>query len=319
MCSPPRSFDATAPAVTDTRAIVTRAGEHILLIDGSDSALFARELDRSGVPDVPFELMRLARGGAFLKFTASAREGTTLVVAQTDIGALRYVVLGSSLETLEGPIEFDAGGQVLDLALVPHGAGWAMAADVMTGPGLPERIVWTDLEAEPIVLDVLPIDVEHPGLDVASTGSDLAVVIRDGIRFVGRATTLAAPGPMGVEGLGRGALASGADQVVVAYDDGIGMTLQRFDADGPTSEPEPGPAAIVQDVRIDREGPNIAILDDPGARGWVLDNTLRAYVRSTIALGGGDGSISIVARPSFTVLYGARSSGGRYRMFVDCE
>ncbi len=72
-------------------------------------------------------------------------------------------------------------------------------------------------------------------------------------------------------------------------------------------------------MRIDREGPNIAILDDPGARGWVLDNTLRAYVCSTIALGGGDGSVSIVARPSFTVLYGARSSGGRYRMFVDCE
>lgn len=301
-------------AIGDRRAILTRGGDTLLIVDATDSALFARELTRSGDLGTPFEIMRLSRGGAFVSLHAKPRDDRTLLIARTDIGALRYVVLGEGGAVLEGPTDLAIEGQVEDLHLITHGGGWAMAADVLPEAARAMRVVYPAFDGVPRDIEELATDMEPPPLDLASTGGELAVTVTDGIRFVGGADFMV-PGE-----LAPGPLANGDGHVVVAFDDGVGIAFQRLDpVDGFVGEAEPGPRTSTRDTRIDEVAGNIGIFNDSSGQGWVLAPNLRAYVRSTITVGARDGGLTMAVVPNATALYGAGSGSARAWLFVDCE
>ncbi len=301
--------------VTSTPSRVFRLGDEFGLLEPTAGAVFARALDRNGAFGPPIELFRLSGGTAFAQIEVAASETEALVVARTDLGGLRYAIVASGVEVLEsGTLEPLA----IDLRVVAHRDDWGVAVDVAAGPAV-ERRVATRLGADTIVVASAPADAVPP-FDLASTGEELVVSIRNTLAFVSEAiVAVDAPGP-----LAQRCLASGDGSVVVAFDDGFGLSLARYDSAGPLGDAVPGPAAQADLAEISTLGDRIAVLGKTtgGAwsnTGWVLDSSLTRFVIDPIDLGT-MGILSASAAPGATALVNDMNGfGGRVALILECD
>ena len=300
------------PPVFDASGIVVPWGSAFALTDNQPGAIFAWPVALDGSVADPIELIRLRRGSMFTSVIAATNATDTLVLARTDIGAVLYAVLRDEEVVDSGDLEHE--GQVVDLAVVSHADGFAIAADLQLEADV-RRVVRTRLD-EPAT-DVGFGGVVDAPVAIASTGSDVAVRVEEGVLFVIADVRIEAP-----EVTARRSLASAVDRVVVGFDDGFGLALRHYDATGPLGSAQPGPSArtFETNLRAVDKGVGIFGRTDTGTRGaWVLDDTLTRYVRTFIDLGFDEGAISAAHQTNAAAYYGAGTTDPRLMLLTECE
>ncbi len=125
-----------APPLTDGLGTVVRWGNGFALTEASLGAVWIHAVRADGSLGTPNEIMRLSAGGAFERIDAvNAADGDrVLILAQTDIGAVRIAVIepGDSRDELvfrREPETLDLGGPArVDGAVIPFGGSFAFVA-----------------------------------------------------------------------------------------------------------------------------------------------------------------------------------------------
>ena len=262
------------------------SAERFVLFEATSSAVFARTAALDGAIGAPAEVFRLDRGSRFDQLMA-LRSGTdVLLLARTDIGAVRFVVLrpGAPFDVVAGPEFFeDLPGQVLDMAIAERAGGWWIAFDQRSFLDETERLrtVHREPGGAPVLERTLRLDPSEDPLDVAALGSGYALPF-DGqveIHEVGPVpVVVTAPGPLAAR-----PLASVDGELVIGFADAVGfLSLQRVRPDGTLfADPVPGPSVIdPADARLRGFGEflTIAAFADRGAAVWLRGSDLQRVV-----------------------------------------
>ncbi len=253
----------TAIAALDGPGVV-----RFLHFEATSSAVFARAVGLDGSLGVPAEVFRLDRGGRFTELRALANGDEVLLLARTDIGAVRWVRLaaGSPFQVTAGPDFLELEGQALAMDVAPRPGGWYLALDLQSfsDPSETLRIILDDPDGEPLFQEFIrTIPGEEPPLDVAALGEGFAHVF-DGSLWIeadGLRTPAMLPGPLARRPLV--ALPDGS-LVVGFVDDGGLLAFQRYDASGaPLGAPVDGPRGAVASAAELHEGGRGLVLVAP--------------------------------------------------------
>ncbi len=262
------------------------SAERFVLFEATSSAVFGTIASLDGTFEGPIELFRLDRGSEFAQLAALRSGSDVLLLARTDIGAVRWVVLrpGAPVEVVAGPAFFeDLPGQVLDMAIAERAGGWWIAFDQQSFLDETERLRTVHEEPGGVAAleRTLRLDPMEDPLDIAPLGSGYALTFDGQVELHGAGptpTVVAPPGPLAAR-----PLAAVDGDLVIGFADGAGfLSLQRVRADGTTvGTPVPGPSVIdptVARLRGFGEFLTLAAFADRGAAVWLRGPDLQRVV-----------------------------------------
>lgn len=244
------------PAMVTSEVVTLAAWEdestrRFAIFEATPAAVFLRIASLDGTIGAPTELFRLDRGGEFAQLAALRSGAEVLLLARTDIGAVRYVVLRPSastdFETVSGPAFFeDLPGQVLDMRIAERAGGWWIAFDQQSFLDETERLrtVHEAPGGAAVLERTLRLTESEDPLDIAPLGAGYALTFDGAVEIHGAGPTpisVAAPGP-----LARRPLANLGGDLIIGFSDAVGfLSLQRVRPDGtPLGDPVPGPSVI---------------------------------------------------------------------------
>ncbi len=278
------------------------SAERFALFEATSSALFFQTASLDGTIGEPEEVFRLDRGGAFAQL-AALRSGTdVLLLARTDIGAVRWAVLRPSasgpFEVVMGPAFFeDVPGQVLDMVVAERAGGWWVAFDLQDFMDETERLrtVHREPGGAPVLERILRLDPSQDPLDIAAVGSGYALPHDGMVELHEVAASPIVVTPPG-SSLARRPLATIDGQLIIGVADSVGfLALQPVAADGTLlGDPAPGPTVIdpaLAQLRGFGSVLTLAAFADRGAAVWLRGPDLERVVgrESPIITDGADG------------------------------
>ncbi|MBO6940787.1 MAG: putative metal-binding motif-containing protein [Deltaproteobacteria bacterium] len=260
------------------------SAERFVLFEATSSVVFMRTASLDGTIGEPTEVFRLDRGSEFDQLVA-LRSGTdVLLLARTDIGAVRWVVLRPGVpDAVAGPEFFeDLPGQVLDMEVAERDGGWWIAFDQQSFLDETERLrtVHDRPGGDPILTLDLRLEPPEDPLDVAALGTGYAVTFDGRVEIHGGGAPIVVT-PAGA--LSRRPLANVDESLVIGFADAAGfLSLQRVMADGtPIGTPVPGPSVIdptIASLRGFGEFLTIGAFADRGAAVWLRGPDLERVV-----------------------------------------
>jgi len=217
-------------STASTRSIVLPWEETFLVVETTNAALFGRPMSIRGLLEDPIELLRLAEGSRFEAVAGAARtDGRLLIVALTDLGAVRYAIVERAVDVariVESGSAM-APGAVTDLTVLPHLDQWAIVF-ATADRGMSGRAVSLGPTVAPIVEVPVPEDL----VDVVAASDGVHVVIatsRSELAFfdsMGLEVTRHTTPELALLALGR-PVASATGSVVAAIADAFDYNLVR--------------------------------------------------------------------------------------------
>jgi len=287
--------------------VVTMAGwddaseKRFAVFEATSSALFFRTAALDGNLGDPEEVFRLDRGGSFAQLAALRSGPDVLLLARTDIGAVRWVVLrpaaDAEVEVIAGPAFFeDLPGQVLDMVVAERPGGWWIAFDQQSFLDETERLrtVHREPGGAPILERTLRLEPSADPLDVSPIVGGYALSFDGVVELHDGAAEPVRVMPPGA--LARRPLASVDGRLVVGVADGVGfLALQPVAADGTLlGAPTPGPTVIdpaIAELRGFGSVLTLAAQAERGAAVWLRGPDLERVVgrESPVITDGADG------------------------------
>ena len=212
------------------------SAERFVLFEATSSLIVLRTAALDGTIGTPSEVFRLDRGGRFVQLAALRSDRDVLLLARTDIGAVRWIVLrpGAPFEVLAGPGFFEGlPGAVLDMAIAERPGGWWIAFEQQSFLDETERVrtVHREPGGDPVFERVFrPTAMDDP-LDVATLGPGYAVTFEGQVEIrevAASPVVVTPPGP-----LVHRPLAALDGDLVVGFIGSAGLlSLQRVRGDG---------------------------------------------------------------------------------------
>ena len=295
--------------------------EAFLLLEAASGAVLARTASLDGTLGGPSEVFRLDRGGRFAELAAVQTGGEVLVVARTDIGAVRWVRVRPGADEpfriTAGPEFLDLQGQALAMAVAPRPGGWYLAFDVRSLVDGTERYraVYDDPSGSPVFRELLRVAPDAPSpLAVAAVAGGYAQPLDGMVQFhVGAEVSVVAPaGPLALRGLAG--LADGT--VVIGFADGGGLlSLQRATPAGLLGPAVPGPsAALPGSARLSPAADGL-IVSAPATNGsvaWLRGPDLERVTgrESPVVAEGGEGDPQVAWNREALGVYAPSSGPG---------
>ena len=280
----PSVFPITVTPLATLASLRDEGSERFILFDQTPSLLFANAVAATGTLGPPQEMFRLARGGAFAQIEAARSGEDVLLVARTDIGAIRWAVVraeeSEGFALTVGPIDLELPTAARDVVVRARPGGWYVAIDAEgeLDPSETVRLVFDDL-SEPATFTGLNRSPDR-GLDIAPVTGGYVQLLEGHLSFhVGDSVTEVTPPSTAY---GRRPLTSLQGEAVLAFaDEGFGyLSLQRFDAAGPVGPVVAGPsAADGASATLFPAGDDAVAIASPlssGAAVWLRDSDLEA-------------------------------------------